>query len=64
MFRAHTSAHQVDLMKEGKNSFLCTGDVYRRDTIDKSHYPIFHQMEGVRLFDKEELLRKMFQLSL
>lgn len=22
------------------------GDVYRRDTIDQSHYPVFHQMEG------------------
>ena len=30
--------------------FLCVGDVYRRDEIDKSHYPIFHQMEGVKLF--------------
>ncbi len=26
------------------------GDVYRRDTIDSSHYPIFHQMELVRIF--------------
>jgi len=55
MLRAHTSAHQVDLLKQGKHCFLCTGDVYRRDTIDKSHYPIFHQMEGVRLFTQEEL---------
>ncbi len=22
------------------------GDVYRRDSIDQSHYPVFHQMEG------------------
>ena len=26
------------------------GDVYRRDEIDASHYPAFHQMEGVRVF--------------
>merc|ERR1712048_561586 len=32
-------------------SFLCAGDVYRRDEIDASHYPVFHQCEGVRLFD-------------
>jgi len=52
MLRAHTSAHQVDLLKSGLNAFLCTGDVYRRDTIDRSHYPIFHQMEGLRIFSK------------
>ena len=33
------------------------GDVYRRDEIDASHYPVFHQMEGVRLFSKEELIK-------
>ena len=48
--RTHTSAHQLELLKEGHKKFLCTGDVYRRDDIDKSHYPIFHQMEGVKVF--------------
>ena len=42
----------MDLLKSGLNAFLCTGDVYRRDTIDRSHYPIFHQMEGLRIFSK------------
>lgn len=55
LLRAHTSAHQVDLMRSGLNAFLCIGDVYRRDHIDPTHYPIFHQCEGVRLFNKEEL---------
>jgi phenylalanyl-tRNA synthetase alpha chain len=50
--RTHTSAHQVELLlQQGHTQFLCTGDVYRRDDIDKSHYPIFHQMEGVKVFD-------------
>lgn len=49
--RTHTSAHQLELLKQGHTQFLCTGDVYRRDDIDKSHYPIFHQMEGVKVFD-------------
>ena len=26
------------------------GDVYRKDTVDRTHYPAFHQMEGVRVF--------------
>jgi len=53
--RTHTSAHQSTLI--GGNgpdgfvdSFLVTGDVYRRDEIDATHYPIFHQMEGVKMF--------------
>lgn len=50
LLRAHTSAHQQALIQAGKDAFLVMGDVYRRDTIDSSHYPIFHQMELVRIF--------------
>jgi phenylalanyl-tRNA synthetase alpha chain len=46
----HTSAHQTSLIAKDVESFLVVGDVYRRDEIDRSHYPVFHQMEGVRLF--------------
>jgi phenylalanyl-tRNA synthetase alpha subunit len=49
VLRTHTSAHQTELLSKGLTSFLVTGDVYRRDEIDSSHYPIFHQMEGVKL---------------
>ena len=55
MLRAHTSAHQRDFVRMGFDRFLVTGDVYRRDEIDSSHYPVFHQMEGVRLYMDEEL---------
>jgi phenylalanyl-tRNA synthetase alpha chain len=48
--RPHTSAHQNQLLRAGKRAFLCAGDVYRRDAIDSSHYPVFHQMEGVYVF--------------
>jgi len=51
LLRTHTSAHQSTLIREGLEAFLCTGDVYRRDEIDASHFPAFHQMEGVKLFD-------------
>jgi len=53
LLRTHTSAHQSQHLSEGYEAFLCTGDVYRRDEIDSSHYPAFHQLEGVRLFDKD-----------
>jgi len=49
VLRTQTSCHQVDLLREGHSKFIVAGDVYRRDSIDSSHYPIFHQMEGVKL---------------
>jgi phenylalanyl-tRNA synthetase alpha chain len=47
VLRTHTSAHQNNLLKKGETSFLVTGDVYRKDEINATHYPIFHQMEGL-----------------
>lgn len=55
MLRAHTSAHQTELVRAGLDAFLVAGDVYRRDEIDASHYPVFHQMEGVRLFSSHQV---------
>jgi len=54
MLRAHTSAHQTQIMKQRIPAFLLSGDVYRRDTVDPTHYPVFHQMEGVRVFGEKE----------
>lgn len=60
MLRTHTSAHQHDLLSKGLDAFLISADVYRRDEIDSSHYPVFHQMEGVRTFrDKSEISREL-----
>ncbi|XP_053570677.1 phenylalanine--tRNA ligase, mitochondrial isoform X2 [Bombina bombina] len=59
MLRAHTSAHQWDLMHSGLDAFLAVGDVYRRDEIDRSHYPVFHQMEGVCLFSNHQLFAEV-----
>ncbi|KAJ1619561.1 hypothetical protein T492DRAFT_603279 [Pavlovales sp. CCMP2436] len=55
LLRTHTSAHQSELMRRGHERFLCTGDVYRRDEIDASHYPAFHQMEAVLLMDPADM---------
>mmetsp|Transcript_20255 Transcript_20255/g.46726 ORF Transcript_20255/g.46726 Transcript_20255/m.46726 type:complete len:425 (+) Transcript_20255:122-1396(+) len=54
LLRTHTSAHQTELLRGGSTKFLCTGDVYRRDEIDSSHYPAFHQMEGVKILKECE----------
>jgi phenylalanyl-tRNA synthetase alpha chain len=38
------------------NAYILSADVYRRDEVDPTHYPVFHQMEGIRLFSTAELL--------
>ena len=60
LLRAQTSAHQEELIKMGFDAFLAVGDVYRRDEIDSTHYPVFHQMEGVRLFSETEVCSLYF----
>jgi phenylalanyl-tRNA synthetase alpha chain len=50
MLRTHTSAHEVATFQSATPKWLLTADVYRRDEIDASHYPVFHQMEGARSF--------------
>jgi phenylalanyl-tRNA synthetase alpha chain len=43
------------LLKNGVHNFCVVGDVYRKDEIDATHYPVFHQMEAVRLYKVEDL---------
>ncbi|KAH7320952.1 phenylalanyl-tRNA synthetase [Stachybotrys elegans] len=53
LLRTHTSAHQADVFRQNSSDgFLIAADVYRRDAIDRSHYPVFHQMEGARTWDR------------
>lgn len=54
VLRCHTSAHQGECLRMNESAFLVTGDVYRRDAIDATHYPVFHQTEGVRVFSESE----------
>ena len=56
VLRTHTSAHQADVFRANESKgYLISADVYRRDAIDRSHYPIFHQMEGGRVWDREQV---------
>lgn len=55
MLRTHTSAHEVETFATGQTKWLLTADVYRRDEIDSSHYPVFHQMEGARVFKTDQV---------
>lgn len=55
LLRTHTSAHQhaafQSLVNDEAKGYTICADVYRRDSIDKSHFPVFHQMEGARIWD-------------
>lgn len=62
LLRGHTTAHGKDLIMMGLDAWVLTGDVYRRDEIDRTHYPVFHQMDGVKMFVKHELFQN-YQVS-
>ncbi|SPQ27278.1 e79234c0-2108-48f8-8790-fed2cf284fb2 [Thermothielavioides terrestris] len=56
LLRTHTSAHEVELFRTAQSGgFLISADVYRRDEVDRSHYPVFHQMEGARFWDRNKV---------
>lgn len=61
VLRTHTSAHQRyyfqrmninDKIRPDEKGYTIAADVYRRDAIDRSHYPVFHQMECARLWKR------------
>ncbi len=54
VLRTHTSPVQVRTMLEAVRTgdgppiyVVCPGRVYRRDTADATHLPVFHQIEGL-----------------
>jgi phenylalanyl-tRNA synthetase alpha chain len=49
LLRTHTSPVQARVMREQAPpiAIICPGRVYRRDTQDATHSPIFHQVEGL-----------------
>lgn len=51
LLRTHTTAHDVEALKTGAERIAIIGQVFRRDSIDKIHFPIFHQLDLVKLFD-------------
>lgn len=56
MLRTHTSAHEIETFRKGSEKWLLSADVYRRDEIDASHYPVFHQMEGAFVVPRSQAL--------
>lgn len=55
LLRTHTSAHERECFMETQTpGYFISADVYRRDEIDRTHYPAFHQMEGARIWNRED----------
>ena len=48
LLRTHTSPNQIRIMETAKPPlrYLVPGKVYRNDTADSTHSPMFHQIEG------------------
>lgn len=66
LLRTHTSAHEVEVFRANTSpGYTISADVYRRDAVDRSHYPIFHQIEGALTWDRndfngnDELLQRL-----
>ena len=58
VLRTHTSAHEAEIFRDNQSGgYTISADVYRRDAIDRSHYPVFHQMEGARIWDRRKVPR-------
>jgi phenylalanyl-tRNA synthetase alpha chain len=57
LLRSQTSTVQIRVMEKTPPPvrIICLGRVYRPDTADATHYPMFHQMEGL-LVDKHVTL--------
>jgi phenylalanyl-tRNA synthetase alpha chain len=56
VLRTHTSAHEAEVFRDNNSEgYTISADVYRRDAIDRSHYPVFHQMEGSRMWDRKKV---------
>jgi phenylalanyl-tRNA synthetase alpha chain len=53
VLRTETSPEQIHTMERRPPPIymVSLGRVYRRDTIDPTHYPIFHQVEGLAVDD-------------
>ncbi|CUM68236.1 uncharacterized protein PRCAT00005957001 [Priceomyces carsonii] len=55
LLRTHTSAHEHECFQTCTTpGYFITADVYRKDEIDRTHYPAFHQMEGARLWSQNQ----------
>jgi len=73
VLRTHTTAmwsfylrHSKAIEKIKKDEdlkCLCYGKVYRKDEIDRSHFPVFHQIDGLYICKKEKKIIGIEELN-
>ncbi len=51
------------LEQEGEVGLLSYGKVFRKDEIDRNHYPIFHQIDGLYICKKEKKVIGLAELQ-
>lgn len=60
--RTHMTCYLYPLAKsetgESKLKYITCGDVYRKDAIDATHYPVFHQMDAFCIVDDNVDVKK------
>jgi phenylalanyl-tRNA synthetase alpha chain len=70
LLRTHTSSVQIRYMEKNKPPYyiVSVGKVYRVDSVDQTHLPVFHQIEGlaidrdITLLDLKETLHNLLKL--
>jgi phenylalanyl-tRNA synthetase alpha chain len=56
VLRPHATSHQRDVIEfltshpSSADGAVWTCDVYRKDEVDRIHFPVFHQTDGIKLF--------------
>lgn len=64
VLRTHMTAHLVSSVKKGYEKYITCGDVYRKDAIDATHYPVFHQADGFCLVADSEDVEQHLRTTL
>lgn len=55
VLRTHTTASTIRALAQNPTSprkVFCVGPVFRRETVDYKHLPVFHQVDGIIIDDK------------
>ncbi len=55
VLRTHTTASTIRALAEnpkGPRKVFCVGPVFRRETVDYKHLPVFHQVDGIIIDEK------------
>ncbi|OAF69914.1 Phenylalanyl-tRNA synthetase [Intoshia linei] len=55
----HTTIHDIGLLKLGLDSIITVGNCFRRDTIDKHHFPVFTQLDVIHSQNKFQVAQNL-----